>query len=261
MTRSRIVLWVFASLVAVWLVAPTLVVIPLAFTGQPSLVFPPRSWSLDWFVNFFEDPTWFGALLNSLQIAALSALVATVIGTMAALGLSRTRFRGKAVVGALVLSPMLVPAVVFAVGLYALFLELHLVGTFLGFTVAHAVLAVPFVVVPVSSVLTNFDENLERASAICGANRLQTFLRVTLPVISPGAMTGFMFAFVVSFDEVVVSLFISSPQLQTLPVKMYSSVLRDVDPTIAAAATLIIVLTSTLSGSALLINSRRSSHA
>lgn len=255
---SRRALWAFGVLAGLWLVAPTLVVIPLAFTGQQSLVFPPRSWSLRWFGNFFADPTWIGGLLNSLQVAALTAVVATVFGTMAAFALSRTRFRGKAAAGALVVSPMVVPAVVFGVGIYAIFLKLHLVGTFLGFTLAHTALALPFVIVPVSSVLAGFDTNLERAAAICGATRLRTFLQVTMPVVAPGVLSGFMFAFVTSFDEVVVSMFVSSPYLQTLPVKMYASVLRDVDPTIAAAATLIIVITSTLIGAALLITARRS---
>lgn len=261
MRTRRVFLWAFSLLVGLWLVAPTLVVIPLAFTGQQSFAFPPRSWSLRWFENFFSDPAWVGSLLNSLQIAALSALIATVLGTMAAMGLSRSRFRGRAVIGGLVLSPMLVPSVVFAVGIYAVFLELHLVGTFLGFTVAHAVLSLPFVIVPVSSVLATFDERLERAAEVCGANKWRTFFQVTLPGIAPGVFSGFMFAFVVSFDEVVVSLFISSPFLETLPVKMYSSVQRDIDPTIAAAATVIICLTSTIIGIAMLTSTRRTRRA
>lgn len=259
--RSRVALCVFSGLVAVWLVAPTLVVIPLAFTGQQSFVFPPRSWSLRWFENFFTDPEWVGALLNSLQIGVLTAVVATALGTMAAFGLNRSRFRGRRLAGGLVLSPMLVPTVVFAVGIYALFLQMHLVGTFLGFVVAHTVLALPFVIVPVSSVLATFDQTLERAAEVCGANKLATFWRVTLPTIAPGVIPGFMFAFVISFDEVVVSLFIASPYLQTLPVKMYASVLRVVDPTIAAAATVIIALTSSLIGAALFATTRRTRRA
>lgn len=256
MNRRR-PLRIFCTLVAMWLVAPTLVVIPLAFTGQQSLIFPPRNWSLRWFSNFFADPTWVGSLLNSLQIAAMTAVVATVIGTLAALGLSRSRFRGRTVAGSLVISPMLVPAVVFGVGVYAVFLELQLIGTFLGFIAAHTVLALPFVVVPVMSALAGFDRTLERAASVCGAKGLQVYLKVTFPCIAPGVLSGFMFAFVFSFDEIVVSMFISSPYLQTLPVKMYSSVLRDVDPTIAAAATLIIFITSTLIGLALMLNTRR----
>ncbi|MGH3747440.1 MAG: ABC transporter permease, partial [Micromonosporaceae bacterium] len=231
MTR-RGLLWAFAAVAGGWLTAPTLVVIPLAFTGQQSLVFPPRSWSLRWFANFFTDPAWFGSLLNSLQIALLAAVVATALGTAAAFGLSRSRFRGRALVGSVVVSPMLAPTVVFGVGLYAVFLELHLIGTLFGFVIAHAVLALPFAVVPVASALANYDQTLQRAAAVCGASPLRTFFQVTLPNIAPGVLAGFMFAFVVSFDEIVVSLFIASPYLQTLPVKMYTSVLRDVDPTI-----------------------------
>ena len=240
--RARVALWVFSLLVGAWLVAPTLVVIPLAFTGQKSLVFPPRSWSLRWFANFFADPTWVGSLLNSLQVAGMTAAVATVLGTLAALGL-RSRFRGRSAAGALVLAPMLVPAVVFGVGVYAVFLELKLIGTFIGFVAAHTALALPFVVIPVTSSLAGFDETLERAASVCGANRISTFLRVTLPAIAPGVLSGFMFAFVVSFDEIVVSLFISSPYLQTLPVKIWGSLRADLSPVIAAASSLLVLLT------------------
>jgi putative spermidine/putrescine transport system permease protein len=253
----RIPLKIFGTLVALWLVAPTLVVIPLSFTGQRSLAFPPERWSLRWYETFFSDSRWVADLLNSLQIAALVGVLATVAGTAASYALTRGRFRGRGAVGALLIAPMLVPTVVFAVGVYALFLELRLVGTFTGFLIAHTVLALPFVIIPVSSVLSRFDTTLERAAAICGASRGRAFVSVTLPVIAPGLLSGFMFAFVTSFDEVVVSMFISSPYLETLPVRMYSSIQRDVDPTIAAAATLIICFTSALIAIALLAQSRR----
>jgi putative spermidine/putrescine transport system permease protein len=133
-----------------------------------------------------------------------------------------------------------------AIGLYAMFLRLNLLGTTLGFVVAHSVLALPFVIIPVSASLQGFDRRLEDAAAICGAGRWTVFRTVTLPIVAPGVMSGALFAFATSFDEVVLSLFIQSPYLQTLPVRMYSSVTRDTDPTIAAAATLILALTTAL---------------
>lgn len=248
-TAARVwrgVLWAFCAVLAAWLVAPSLIVIPLSFTDKPSFTFPPSGWSTRWYANFFEDPGWSGALLASLRVGLLVVLVATVCGTAAALALTRGAFRGRQTVRALLLAPMIAPVIVVAIGLYALFLQLHLLGTTFGFVVAHSVLALPFVLVPVTASLQGFDRRLENAAAICGANRWGTFRQVILPLVAPGVVSGALFAFVTSFDEVVLSLFIQSPYLQTLPVKMYSSVTRDTDPTIAAGATLILASTTLL---------------
>jgi putative spermidine/putrescine transport system permease protein len=152
---------------------------------------------------------------------------------------------------------MLVPVIVIAIGLYALFLRLNLLGTTFGFVVAHSVLALPFVIIPVMASLQGFDRRLEDAAAICGAGRWTAFRTVTLPLVAPGVLSGAVFAFATSFDEVVLSLFIQSPYLQTLPVRMYSSVTRDTDPTIAAAATLILALTTVVTVLASLYATRR----
>ncbi|MDT5280484.1 MAG: putative spermidine/putrescine transport system permease protein [Mycobacterium sp.] len=242
----RTALMVFCVLVAVWLVAPSLIVIPLSFTNRPSFNFPPSGWSTTWYANFFSDPTWILALQASIRVGLLVTLVATICGTAAAVALSRTRFVGDQGVRALLLSPMIVPVIVVSIGTYAIYLRLNLLGTTTGFVLAHSVLALPFVIIPVSASLQGFDRRLEDAAAICGANRWATFRTVTLPLVAPGVMSGALFAFATSFDEVVVSLFIQSPYLQTLPVRMYSSVTRDTDPTIAAAATLILALTTAL---------------
>jgi putative spermidine/putrescine transport system permease protein len=242
----RTALMVFCVLVAVWLVAPSLIVIPLSFTNRPSFNFPPSGWSTTWYANFFSDPTWILALQASIRVGLLVTLVATICGTAAAVALSRTRFVGDQGVRALLLSPMIVPVIVVSIGTYAIYLRLNLLGTTTGFVLAHSVLALPFVIIPVSASLQGFDRRLEDAAAICGANRWATFRTVTLPLVAPGVMSGALFAFATSFDEVVVSLFIQSPYLQTLPVRMYSSVTRDTDPTIAAAATLILALTTVL---------------
>ena len=257
MTR-RWPLWVAVGLIAAWLVAPTLVVVPLSFTGARSLSFPPQEWSLRWYENFFENGKWLASLLNSLQLALIVSVAATVLGTLAAYGLSRHRVRGAGATNALLLAPMLVPSVVFGVGTYALFLKLHLVGTFAGFAAAHTALAIPFVMIPVSSALVTFDSTMERAARVCGAGTAATFWSVTLPAIAPGVLAGAMFAFVTSFDEVVVSIFLSSPYLETLPVRMFNSLEREVDPTLAAAATLIICFTTALIAIGLTASSRRS---
>ncbi|MEV7795918.1 ABC transporter permease [Streptomyces sp. NPDC087512] len=254
---ARILLWAFSALVGCWLIAPTLVVIPLSFTDKASLVFPPSGWSTRWYANFFTDPRWIDALLSSLQVGALVGVLATVLGTAAAIALTRSGSRWVKASYALLLAPMIVPTVVVAIGVYALFLRYDLLGTPLGFVTAHTVLALPFVIIPVTASLRGFDRRLEDAALICGSTRWGAIRQVTLPQIAPGMVSGALFAFVTSFDEVVVSLFIQSPYLQTLPVKMFASITRDTDPTIAAAATLIIVLTTVLVLTATFVTARR----
>ncbi|WP_406386061.1 ABC transporter permease [Streptomyces sp. NBC_01618] len=254
---ARIALWAFSVLVGFWLIAPTLVVIPLSFTDKASLVFPPTGWSGRWYTNFFTDPRWTEALFSSLQVGALVAVVATVLGTAAAIALTRSGSRWAKSSYGLLLAPMIVPTVVVAIGVYALFLQYGLLGTLFGFVTAHTVLALPFVIIPVTASLRGFDRRLEDAALICGASRWGAIRQVTLPQIAPGVVSGALFAFVTSFDEVVVSLFIQSPYLQTLPVMMFASVTRDTDPTIAAAATLIIAFTTVLVLAATFATSRR----
>ena len=174
------------------------------------------------------------------------AIVAVILGTLAAFGLVRGRFPGKGLVNALVLAPMIAPGIVVAVAVFGVFLGWRLAGTWIGFLLAHAMLAVPFVVVSVSTSLSSFDRTLERAAASLGASAVTTFRRVTLPLIIPGVASGALFAFVTSFDEVVIALYLKSPTLYTLPTKMYTSVTSEVDPTIAAASTVILVVTTTL---------------
>lgn len=254
---TRVVLWVIAVLVAVVLVAPTLVVIPISFTDKASLTLPD-GFSLRWYENFFQDRTWTRALGNSFLVGAITTVVATAVGTSAAVGLNRWSNRRLAAGGqALLLAPMLVPAIILAIGVYAIFLRLQLLGTVTGFVAAHSILAMPFVVTAVSTALAGYDNRLTIAAYSLGASRWTAFRKVTLPLIAPGVVSGALFAFVTSFDEVVVSLFIKSPYLETLPVKMYSSVTRDTDPTIAAAATVILLITTLIISITLLATLRR----
>ena len=244
---TRAVLTVIAVLVGVWLVAPTLVSIPLSFTDRVSLAFPVTDWSFRWYENFFDDPSWMRPLWASARIALVVALVAGVVGTAAAWGLqSLTGSRTRAWLSGLFIAPVVVPHVILAVGIYSLFLNTGISGTFLGFGLAHSVVAVPFVVITVSASLQSFDRELLKAAASLGATPLKAFARVVLPLIAPGVASGMLFAFVTSFDEVIISMFIQSPQLRTLPVKIFSSIRMDTDPTIAAVATLTLATTTVL---------------
>lgn len=260
-TPTRIVLWVIAILVAFVLVAPTLVVIPISFTDKASLTLPD-GFSLRWYENFFRDSTWTKALGNSFLIGIITTIVATAVGTAAAVGLNRWSRRKLAAGGqAILLAPMLVPAIILAIGVYSIFLKMQLLGTVLGFVAAHTILALPFVVTAVSTALAGYDDRLTTAAYSLGANRWTTFRTVMLPLIAPGVASGALFAFVTSFDEVVISLFIKSPYLETLPVKMYGSVTRDTDPTIAAAATIILLITTVIISVSLLAATRRKNRA
>jgi putative spermidine/putrescine transport system permease protein len=246
LTPGRVALWVACGLTVALLVGPMLVVFPQSFAGEASIAFPPESWSTQWYENFFSDPIWTDSLWRSLGVGLVSTALATVLGCMAALALVRGSFPGKPLVGALLVMPMILPLVVFAVGVYAVFLDWQLVGSFEGFVLAHTALAVPLVVVVVGAGLRSFDTRLEDAAASLGAGRAKAMATVTLPVLLPSIATAALFAFLTSFDEVLASVFISSPTASTLPVEMYRTVQRGADPTIAAAASLILVATVVL---------------
>ena len=254
---GKLILGLTCLLIAIWLVAPTLVVIPMSFAEKKSLAFPPTGFSLQWYQNFFTNPQWFDSFIVSAKVAAMVAVVATVIGTMAAIGIERLKGRTGGLIRAVLITPMIVPGVVLAVGIYAVYLDAQLVGTWAGYVFAHTLLAIPFVVIAVGANLAVFDTRLETAAASLGASRLATFFSVTLPLILPGILSGALFAFVTSFDEVIVSLFITSPQLKTLPVQIFSSMTRDADPTVAAVGSLIFMATSVIIGLGLIFGTRR----
>ena len=236
----------WAVLVCALLLLPSLVVIPLSLPGNASFAFPPTSWSLRWYQNFFTNPAWYGALVSSLQVGALTMLASILLAFCAALGSRRLPSGWRALLRSFVLAPRIVPGIIIAIAIYGLFLVWGLSATSAGFVIAHTVLALPFAFIPIMAAIDQFDTRLEQASASLGGNRLTTLIRVMLPMIAPGVLTGGLFAFVISFDEVVVSLFISGPDLRTLPVQMYRSITTDVDPTIAAASTMLLVLTTLL---------------
>lgn len=239
--RLKVVLTVVSVLVLAWLILPTLILVPISFSETASFNFPAKGFSWRWYENFFTDASWMSSLLLSVQVGLLSTITATVTGTIAAFGLSKMRVRGRALFEGYLLTPMMIPGIVLAVGLYAVFLQYGLLGTLPGFVLAHSVLALPFVIVNVLTSLEGFDSRLELAAASLGASRTRTFFAIVLPLIAPGVGAGALFAFVTSFDEVIVSLFIQSPGLQTLPVKVFRSVTQDTDPTVAAVSVIVTV--------------------
>jgi putative spermidine/putrescine transport system permease protein len=230
------------ALVLVFLVAPIIVVIPLSFNADSYFSYPMRGFSLQWYESVLSSPLWHRAILNSLLIGFFSTLLAMVLGTLAALGLSRPTFPLRSLIVPLLLSPMIIPIVVVAVGLYAVFAPLGLTGTYLGVVLAHTALGTPFVVITVTATFASFDRNLTRAASGLGANHLTVFRRITLPLILPGILTGGIFAFATSFDEIVVILFIGSVDQRTIPREMWAGIRDQISPAILAVATFLTCL-------------------
>ena len=228
------------GLVLLFLVLPILVIVPLSFNSGTFLIYPMQGVSMRWYEDFFGSAGWMRALKNSMIIAPAATVLAMILGTLAAIGLTRSEFRGKALVMSLLISPMVVPVVIVGVASYLFFAPLGLANGYLSLIVVHAVLGVPFVIITVSATLQGFNYNLVRAAASLGASPITAFRRVTLPLIAPGVISGALFAFATSFDEVVVTLFLAGPEQVTLPRQMFSGIRENLSPTIAAAATLLI---------------------
>jgi len=242
----RLLMAALGALTVFYLLAPTLVIIPMSFTGAHILSFPPEGFSLQWYQRMFSDPQWAAAMLHSVEVATLTAILATVLGTLASLGLTRGRFPGRTLVNALALSPLIVPVVVIAIGMFGVFVQWRIAGSVVGLVLAHTALALPFVIVNVGTSLRTIDRNLELAAANLGADPRRTFQTITLPMILPGVLAGAIFAFITSWDEVVVAIFMTTARFRTLPVEMWEQVRQVVDPTVAAVSTTLLVVTTTL---------------
>ncbi|GLK71185.1 ABC transporter permease [Ancylobacter dichloromethanicus] len=249
----RLVLVLIALLVGAYLLLPILLIVGLSFGSSRWLQFPPPGWTLRWYRELFDDPAWIASFLTSFRIAAVVTVLSVVIGLMASFGLTRGEFRGRELLRALFLTPMILPVVVLAVALYAFFLRLHLNGTFTGFVLAHLVVALPFSIIAISNALERFDRDIETAAIVCGASPLEAKLRVTLPGIRLGLMSAALFSFLASWDEVVIAIFMASPDLQTLPVRIFSTLRQDLSPVIAAVSTVLIALTAGLMALAALL--------
>lgn len=253
---SRLLLAAVCGLVLLFLVAPVIIVIPMSFSAAKYLSFPPPGFSLQWYQNFFNRSDWTSAMIQSIRVAFTVMVLATILGITASLALVRGNFPGKDFINAVIVSPLIVPTIIVAIAVYGLYARLHLVQTFLGLVLAHTVLALPYVIVNVTATLRGFDIRLEQAAQSLGASPLQTFRFVTLPTIAPGIFAGAVFAFIASFDELIVALFIAGAQGRTLPMRMFEGLRLEIDPTIAAVSSMLITFSVLVLLSAELVRRR-----
>jgi putative spermidine/putrescine transport system permease protein len=245
-TASQRIAWiatiVASTLVFIFLMAPILAIVPLSFSSSTYLTYPLPGLSLRWYEEFLNSARWMNSLKNSFIIGVSSAMLSMALGTLASLGLAQWKSKWKPLILAVVLSPMVVPVVITAVGVYFFFAPLGLTGNYLGLILVHTALATPFVVITVSATLQSFDMTLARAAASLGAPPLLTFRKVILPLILPGLASGALFAFATSFDEVVTVLFLAGPEQRTLPREMFSGIRENISPTITAVAVVLTVI-------------------
>ena len=253
-SSSLQVFWYYAfrvicGLIFFFLIFPILTIIPLSFNAQNFFTFTPEmlrldpeGYSLKHYVDFFTNPDWQQALKNSFLIAPMATLLATFLGTLAAIGLSQSHVPARSAIMAILISPMIVPLIISAAGMYFFYARLGLQGTYWGVVLAHAALGTPFVIITVTATLVGFDRSLTRAAASMGADPVTTFFKVQMPLILPGVISGALFAFITSFDEVVVIIFLGSAEQQTLPWQMFTGLREQISPTILAVATIMVGL-------------------
>lgn len=232
-----------------FLILPILVIVPLSFNAEPFFSFSaamlrlePEAYSLRWYREIVENPNWLLAIRNSVVIGLAATALATLLGTMAAVGMTSPHMPFKALITAVMLSPMIVPLIIMAAGMFFFYTRLDIVGTYFGLIVAHAALGIPFVMISVMATLSGFDRALYHAGLSMGASPLRCFLDVVVPLIRPGVISGALFAFVTSFDEVVVVIFLAGPGQRTVPRQMFAGLREQINPTILAVATLLILV-------------------
>jgi putative spermidine/putrescine transport system permease protein len=243
---GRVLLYLFCGLVLLFLIAPVLLVLPLAFGDAAYFHFPIETYSMRWFRDLVDNPAWLHAAYNSVLIATLATLLATSLGTLAAVGLNHHNLPGKRLVMSLLVLPMIVPYVVLAVGAYFFFSKLGIANHFLGIVLVHAVIGVPFVVITTTAALSGFDSKLMQAARGLGASQWESFRHVMLPSVWPGVLSGALFAFSASFDEVVVVLFLGGPEHTTLPRQMWTGLREQLSPTILSAAVVLILFATSM---------------
>lgn len=240
---------VICGLIFFFLMFPILVIMPLSFNAGNYFTFSPEmlrleieGYSLKHYRDFFTNPDWQVAVYNSFRIAPVATLLSVGFGTLAAIGLSQSHVPFRRTIMAILISPMIVPLILSAAGMYFFYSRIGLQGTYIGVVLAHAALGIPFVIITVTATLTGFDRSLTRASASLGAGPVRTFFKIQMPLILPGVISGGLFAFITSFDEVVVVLFVGSASLKTLPWEMFNGLREQISPTILAIATILITL-------------------
>ena len=248
-TSEKINHWMlraFVGAILLFLIAPILAIMPLSFNSETFFSYPMPGYSTKWYVDFFTNERWQKALRLSFVLAFATTILATTLGTLAALGLSRGNLPGRASIMAVLISPMIVPVIISALGMFFFYARWGLTGTMAGLILAHTALATPFVVITVTATLSSFDRTLMRAGASLGAPPRTVFFKVVMPLILPGMISGALFAFVTSFDEVVVIIFIASPEQNTLPRQMFSGIRELISPTITAAATVLVLISTAM---------------
>lgn len=243
---QRLWLYALSAAIMVFLVAPTLIVVPMSFSDSQYLEFPPREWSTRWYEHYFGSPEWMAATATSLKAAVLTMLVATPLGVMAAYGLHTSRLRSGRLVYVLLITPMMVPLILTAIGAFYVYVKLKVLYTLTGLVMAHTVLALPLVLIVTASALKSYDMNQEMAARSLGAPRWKAFATVTLPQIRFAVITSALLSFLTSFDEVVVAMFISGGDNATLTRNMFNALRDQIDPTIASISTIMILITSLL---------------
>ena len=244
--RSRLWLYAIAAIVLAFLLIPTLIVVPMSFSASQYLEFPPKQWSLRWYEAYFTSPSWLAATFTSLKAGVLTALLATPVGTMAAYGLHASQFKWARMIYVLLVTPIIVPVILVGIAVFYAYVQLRLVNSLIGVVLAHTMLAIPIVMLIVTSALQGFDMNQELVARSLGASRPRAFWLVTMPQIKFSLITSAVLSFLTSFDEVVVAMFVSGGPNSTLTRNMFNALRDQIDPTIAAISTIMIVLTSLL---------------
>jgi putative spermidine/putrescine transport system permease protein len=243
---QRLWLYVFGALVLFFLIAPSFIIVVMSFSGSTLLQFPPTEWSLRWYDSYFQSVEWRDATVVSVKVAILTTIVATPLGTAAAYAINAEAMRFKGLINMLLTVALIIPVILIAIGTFFLYAKVGLNNTITGLVIAHTVQALPLVVLAVLSGLRSYDMNQEKVARSLGANRLSAFWQVTMPQIRFSIVSGALFAFITSFDEVVVSLFISGGETTTLTRRMFNALRDQIDPTIAAISTLLIAFSIVL---------------
>ncbi|HWQ42576.1 MAG TPA: ABC transporter permease [Desulfosporosinus sp.] len=243
---NRVIVYIVASLVLVYLMLPTFIIIPMSFSSASYMQFPPPGFSLRWYEAFFSDSLWMNSFFLSLKLGVVTMIVSTILGTLASVTLARTRSKWNDLFYSVLLTPMIVPLIIIAVVIYGFFTRLHLQGSFLGLVIAHTIVAIPYVITVVLGALRGFDIFIEQAAVSLGAHPFKAFIKITVPIISPALLSGALFAFIASFDELIVALFVSNTFTKTLPVKMWEGMRLEIDPTMTAVASVLITISIAL---------------
>ncbi|MBT6416712.1 ABC transporter permease [Candidatus Puniceispirillum sp.] len=251
--KDRLWLYIFSGLILFLLIVPSLIVIPMSFSDSQYLEFPPKDFSLRWYENYFFSwkvengfNDWMAATWTSIKVAILTILVATPIGTMAAYGLINSNNRLRSILFPIMISPMMVPVILVAIGLFYFFVQFKMVNSIPGLVLGHSLVAMPLVLIIILSALKNYDMNQEKVARSLGATRLRAFMEITLPQIKFSIISASLIAFLTSFDEVIISLFVSGGDNSTITRSMFLALRDQIDPTIAAISTILIIISSGL---------------